>query len=277
MPRIAVFLDDANLSHNCDRKINWRAFVRLVDMFGDSQLVRLYDAVAPRQEDTDAHLKFVDSITASGLTYVPCRPLTYDSSPTETVVKASVVSRMCTDMLQTAGSYDMAICATGDGEFVPPIEALRSMGRRVVGMGFNNVARNLREAVDYYLSAWLLPGVFFNDEGLVRGLCNFVSESGQAYLRYLKPGLGGDLFTLDARDPRSAWTTAQFRVQGALWQRPARGRVSRAQAQRARDRRRHGPGEIERGAAPGGAVPRSGMVVSETEVVAALTNSRAQW
>ncbi len=103
--------------------------------------------------------------------------------------KANADMDLAIDALLQARNLDRIILLTGDGDFIRLIVALQNMGCRVEVIGFKNVSSELREAADFYLSGYLIPGLLpvsdQNGEERLRGVpFNYNSDRGFGFLRY---------------------------------------------------------------------------------------------
>ena len=73
--------------------------------------------------------------------------------------KANADMDLAIDAILQSRNLDRIILVTGDGDFLRLVTALQNKGCRVEVIGFNNVSTVLREAADFYLSGFLVPGL----------------------------------------------------------------------------------------------------------------------
>ncbi|NQS72117.1 MAG: NYN domain-containing protein [Desulfobulbaceae bacterium] len=107
--------------------------------------------------------------------------------------KANSDMDLAIDALLQSKSLDRIILLTGDSDFVRLIPALQNEGCRVEVIGFNNVAKELREVADSFISGFLIPGLLpFADSGReeedwLRGVVsNFNPDRGFGFFRYYR-------------------------------------------------------------------------------------------
>ena len=216
--RVALYIDDANLSANSGgHPINWRAFVKFAQKFGELTHARLYDSISPEFDGTPPHTNFVNAIRRMGITYtrVPYRSYTNGE---EHIVKGNVDGHLIADCMRASASFDVLVLASADADYLRMVEHLRADGKYVIATSFSRPAIDLRIAVDLYLSAYLFPGCLRDDDGsTVRGVCyNTLPESGLGYLRYIKPDWSGDIMETDNRVTGAAWESAKFNIPAGL-------------------------------------------------------------
>ncbi len=104
--------------------------------------------------------------------------------------KANADMDLAIDAILQARNLDRVILLTGDGDFIRLITALQNKGCRVEVIGFNNVSNDLREAADYYISGFLLPGLLpfapdLESENSQRGVvATYKQDRGFGFFRY---------------------------------------------------------------------------------------------
>lgn len=104
--------------------------------------------------------------------------------------KANADMDLAIDAILQARNLDRIILLTGDGDFIRLITALQNMGCRVEVIGFNNVSNELREAADYYISGFLVPGLLpfagdMDSETSQRGVvATYKQDRGFGFFRY---------------------------------------------------------------------------------------------
>ena len=77
----------------------------------------------------------------------------------EITTKANADMDLAIDALLQSRNLDRVILVSGDGDFARLVNALQNKGCRVEVIGFKNVSGELREAADFYLSGFLIPGL----------------------------------------------------------------------------------------------------------------------
>lgn len=154
MLTMALFVDGANMFY-AQRKLGWHIdYRRLYDHL--AQDYKVYNAYYYTSVPTpvDPSLEgFLRALTAMGYT-VRRKPLKeiVDQETGQTFRKANLDIELVIDMFNTADLYEVAILATGDGDFERAVELLRSRGKRVYAVGSREMAAyDLINAVDRYI------------------------------------------------------------------------------------------------------------------------------
>ena len=103
--------------------------------------------------------------------------------------KANADMDLAIDALLQARNLDRIILITGDSDFIRLVLALQNMGCRVEVIGFRNVAHELKEAADFFLSGFLIPRLLpmtgENGKNRQRGIpINYNPDRGFGFMRY---------------------------------------------------------------------------------------------
>ena len=149
--RIAIYVDGAN-AYFAQKEalgwwIDWQNFLTTLREGKDMVSAHWYQAyrVSPEGEQD----KFLHHLTLIGFAVRKklLKPV-YDRASGGTTMKGNLDIELAIDSLTECETYDTAILVTGDSDFVPLVEALRSRGKRVVVVATTqNVAIELRQAV----------------------------------------------------------------------------------------------------------------------------------
>ncbi len=135
-------------------------------------------------------------------------------------VHAGVEMDIAVDVLCQSEALDRIVLVAGHGDFVALVRALQSIGKRVEVIGFDNVAADLREEADGFISGYVVPNLLpIPDQpereawgtlgSRVRGVCYNHSGKGYGFLRYLKK-ITPHLWITDSRHPDSPYATVFF-------------------------------------------------------------------
>jgi hypothetical protein len=138
--------------------------------------------------------RYHDILRSHGFKLIKKAVQRYTNSNGEVTVKANVDMNLGIDALLQSRNLDRIILLTGDGDFCHLITALQNRGCRVEVIGFLNVSKKLKEAADYYLSGFMIPGLLpTSDNGsIIRGApVNYWQEKGFGFFRYLVMGEEG--------------------------------------------------------------------------------------
>ncbi|MXY87818.1 MAG: NYN domain-containing protein [Dehalococcoidia bacterium] len=153
MPRVGVFVDSANVELARDRTrggrpIDWGLVLDRVTE--GRRLVRAI-AYSPVHDDPGVSRetqRFVEPFLGKGFKIVT-KPLKRFADGS---IKANVDIELALDVITMADRLDVAVLASGDGDFQHLVEVLQSRGIRVevAGLG-QSVAGNLKRAADQYI------------------------------------------------------------------------------------------------------------------------------
>ena len=137
--RVSVYIDGSNLYHGLQGDVgNTRVdYRKLVDKLLEGRLLSgayYYNAPLSQAADIEkyrAQQKFFNKL--KGFTKFTLRLGRLEKRPAGTIVEKGVDVRLAVDMIMDAYSnrYDDAILLSGDGDFVPAIEAAKLMGKSV--------------------------------------------------------------------------------------------------------------------------------------------------
>jgi uncharacterized LabA/DUF88 family protein len=154
MERIAIFVDGANLFY-AQRKLGWHLdFRKLYDFLtADHEVYNAFyytSVTTPPDPGTESFLR---ALTAMGYTVrrKPIKEFT-DQETGNVIRKANLDIEIVIDMFNTVDLYDVAVLASGDGDFERAAELLRTKGKRIVGLGAQAMAAyDLVNATDRYI------------------------------------------------------------------------------------------------------------------------------
>lgn len=140
----------------------------------------------------------------------------YTDPETETVITKSTVDiDMSVDLLTQTTECDKIVLLSSDGGFVPVVQTLQSMGKRVELIGFDNVSQALKREVDLFISGYTVPGLLpiksayeWGTVGSrVRGMCyDFSHSDGYGFMRYINK-IDDKLWITDSRAEDSPFRT----------------------------------------------------------------------
>jgi len=152
--RVGVFIDIQNLYHSAKNlysaRVNYKRL--LEEAVGERQLIRVIAYVVKSEGVLDDSLtqgeaSFFDALERTGIELRTKDIQAYASG----FKKADWDVGMCVDAIRMAGFLDAIVLVTGDGDFVPLVEYLQSMGRQVEVMAFGKSASSkLKEAADLF-------------------------------------------------------------------------------------------------------------------------------
>ena len=230
--RVGVFCDLSNIYQNGGQRLRYDVLRQYAQLYGD--VLRLnaylsYDADRAEQDRPyrEKALGFQEALREMGWQVIQKEVKWYQQENGSKIGKANADVDMAVDILTSAANLDMVIIVTGDGDFVRPIQVVRDMGRRVEGIGLDNVSGDLKRAVDSYVSGFILPnlvpingkgcpdeqgpGAYWGEYGsYVRGVCNFHHpKDSYGFLNFL-PRLSRDHWLSDPRTPGSPFASAFF-------------------------------------------------------------------
>jgi uncharacterized LabA/DUF88 family protein len=146
--RVAIFIDTQNLYHSAKNiyrsKVNFDAVVKKT--LGDRKLVRAISYVVTTE--TGEEQSFFEALGKIGIE-VKTKDLQIFFGGAK---KADWDVGMAIDAIKLSAKVDVIVLATGDGDFVPLVEYVRSQGCQVECIAFGRSSSSrLREAVDDFI------------------------------------------------------------------------------------------------------------------------------
>lgn len=146
--RVAIFIDTQNLYHSAKNlykaKVNFQAVVNTA--LGERRLVRALSYVVNTESGEES--AFFEALEKVGIE-IKTKDLQIFYGGAK---KADWDVGMAIDAIKIAHKVDAVILATGDGDFVPLVEHLKSQGCQVEAITFGrSTSSRLREAVDDFI------------------------------------------------------------------------------------------------------------------------------
>ena len=174
--RVGIFIDTQNLYHSAKNiykaKVNFDAVVR--ESLGDRKLVRAISYVVTTESGEEQ--AFFDALQKLGIeTKTKDLQIFFGGAK-----KADWDVGMAIDAIKMSPKLDAIVLATGDGDFVPLVEYVRSQGCQVEVIAFGKSSSSrLRECTDDFLDMDEDPGKFLigNRSSLRKQLKKFVGGS----------------------------------------------------------------------------------------------------
>lgn len=146
--RVAIFIDTQNLYHCAKNLYNGKVNFQqvLLDCLGERILIRAV-AYLISTESGDEDM-FFDALLAMGIETKSKDLLIYSGG----IKKADWDVGITVDAIRIASKVDTVVLATGDGDFVPLVEHLKSMGVQVEVVSFGkSTSGKLRESAEAFL------------------------------------------------------------------------------------------------------------------------------
>ncbi len=146
--RVAIFIDTQNLYHSAKTlykaKVNFANVVKAA--LGDRQLIRAISYVVNTESGEEQ--PFFEALEKSGIE-VKTKDLQIFFGGAK---KADWDVGMAVDAIKHAAKVDAIILATGDGDFVPLVEYVKSQGCQVEGISFGRSSSSrFREVLDDFI------------------------------------------------------------------------------------------------------------------------------
>lgn len=157
MIKVGVFCDVENVVSTfalVKSKVQFDNLLRYIQDQCENEGKTLWKAVAfiPKKE---SHESLINALSFQGWRVIsrPVRKLPDGS------IKANMDLEMAVEILQTAPNLDEIVLITGDGDFVPLIDLLSKMGKRiwVIGTRKGSVALELIRVSDRYMNITDIP------------------------------------------------------------------------------------------------------------------------
>ncbi len=160
--KIMIFIDGSYIFHSCKRynfEINYEAFMNLLRK--DRNIIRTnyYSGVRGDIPQQTSFLKLLRHFEIQVITkLLKKRTIICDRCKyvKQTYMEKGIDVSLSTDLLWYAcqNSYDIGIIITGDADFLPTIERVRLVGKKIELWGFRNeIEDNFEDKVDniYYM------------------------------------------------------------------------------------------------------------------------------
>ena len=155
--RVAIFIDTQNMYHSAKHMFSAKVnFPALVEAAADNRrIIRAIAYVA--KSKTGEEQAFFDALLQNGIE-LKIKDVQEFSSGAK---KADWDVGMPVDAVSIASRVDTIILVTGDGDFVPLVHYLQSLGVRTEVVGFEeSTSSNLREVADAFINVSSDPEVF---------------------------------------------------------------------------------------------------------------------
>lgn len=224
--KVGVYVDVPNTYRNGGHKMQYDV-LREFAARDDSEPVRLnayitYDAERALEEP-EYRLKatgFHAALRDLGYKVIVKRIQRYQDEMGNWITKSNADLELAVDALLQSQNLDRVVLVTGDGDFVRVVSALQNRGVRVEVIALDNIADELREEADYFISGYLVPKLVptRNDRdeewgeigSRARGWCYWYNaQQAYGFFRYLREIAPG-LWLTDTRHPHSPFGTVFF-------------------------------------------------------------------
>lgn len=146
--RVAIFIDTQNLYHSARNlykaRVNFEAVLKAA--LGERKLVRAVAYVVNTEEGEET--AFFDALTKIGIE-IKTKDLQIFFGGAK---KADWDVGLAIDVVRTAPKVDAIVIASGDGDFVPLVEYVRSQGSQIECISFGrSSSHKLKEFVDDFI------------------------------------------------------------------------------------------------------------------------------
>lgn len=151
--RLAIFIDAANIFYS-QKTLGWRVdyekFLSYWKKQGKVTGAYFYTAVISTNQK---QLKFFKALKKIGYTVITREvKVIKDSKNKKTIQKGNFDVKLAIDIVLKEKEYDMAILASGDSDFEPVLEHLKTIRKKVVVVSARgHIARELIKKADNYL------------------------------------------------------------------------------------------------------------------------------
>lgn len=146
--RVGIFIDAQNVYHSVknfyQRKVDfWRLINILV---GERKLIYAF-AYVVKTALSPKELNFFESLSQKGIKLRIQEMIIYPDG----TKKADCDVNLAVDAIRFSKNLDVIILISGDGDFLPLVDYLTSIGKQVEVAGFiQNTSTKLREAADFF-------------------------------------------------------------------------------------------------------------------------------
>lgn len=152
-PKISLFIDAANIFYS-QRTLGWRVdyekFLNYWKNQGSVKGVYFYTAVISKNEK---QAKFFKALKKIGYEVIAREvKVIYSKKDGKTILKGNFDVKVAIDLVLKAKEFNIAILASGDSDFVPAVDYLKSLNKRVVVVSARgHIARELIKSASKYL------------------------------------------------------------------------------------------------------------------------------
>jgi uncharacterized LabA/DUF88 family protein len=156
--RVGIFIDVQNIYHSAKNLFNSRVNFKelLKNLISDRHLIRAM-AYVVKSETALGEESFFEALRKTGLELRNKDLLIYPGG----AKKADWDVGLAVDAVRMAGSLDVIVLVTGDGDFVPLVEYLKwGLGKQVEVAAFSRTTSSrLKEAADSFMELENIPRI----------------------------------------------------------------------------------------------------------------------
>lgn len=205
--RVGVYVDVSNIRLVAGAAVQYDALRRFACRGGaEPQRLNLYLAYDEFLADQSMEyktkaLRFHAALRDQGFRVTLKKVKRYRDDDGNEVTKANADLDMAVDALTESDRLDTVLLVTGDGDFVQVVRGLQTRGCRVEVLAFDHVSKELRDAADFYINGYLVPGVVAQRDvsrgsaekspkwgemgSRVRGICHSLkADEGYGFMSY---------------------------------------------------------------------------------------------
>jgi len=180
--RTGVFVDLENLRYTGGHALDFEYLLKIIDSH-NLNMIRgnVYSAFDAEVEARNGRIRDKAAIYwdhMSILGFFPC--LKQVKSYSDGNSKANADVDIAVDSLMMASNFDAIFLASGDGDFVPLVKGLQSLGKRVYVLSLHMASNDLKEVADVYI-----PGLAH--KGLVPGSDTYDPERSRGIITRYNP------------------------------------------------------------------------------------------
>ncbi|MEB2314313.1 MAG: NYN domain-containing protein [Polyangiaceae bacterium] len=163
--RSAIFVDAENIERAGARLMRYGVLRRFVEHLGSVVvLARTYLAFDRERELCDDAFRrgkegFRFAVERAGFETVLTVVRRFRRPDGTTVSRANADSEIIVDALFDPSTFDFVVLVSGDGDFVPAVNALQRHGKRVDVIGFEATSHALRQVASRFHNGFAVPGL----------------------------------------------------------------------------------------------------------------------
>lgn len=185
MIKVGIYIDGENVKRSGGYGLRYDILMKLGSL-GPGEILRANSYNAEDQERIRTDIEYHDNLKSyysairrNGFKLIKKIVKYYHDENGSITRKANADMDLAIDALVQSRNLDRIILLTGDGDFVRLVIALQNQGCKVDVIGFNDVSKDLREAVDHYFNGFLIPRLLPNEfqDDVIHGTPLFYNES----------------------------------------------------------------------------------------------------
>ncbi|TAK94071.1 NYN domain-containing protein [Patescibacteria group bacterium] len=148
--RVVVFVDSANIFYS-EKALGWKISYEKLKKYFDGECIssKVFFYAAIDEANIDQQ-RFIGKVRSAGLTVITKPVKRIRGSSGSVRLKGNVDVELSMDILDKRDEYDTAVLMSGDSDFAPVVDKIKSLGKRIIIMSTNDrVSKELLDRGKY--------------------------------------------------------------------------------------------------------------------------------